>query len=298
MHGAFAPTTAEPLTTVDGVLSLVFRPAHDGTDISTVVDILAQRPPLRVVRPFRLPDGAALLHLHNVSGGVVKGDRLAMEVEVRPGARAQLTTTGATRIYGGRHTESSAQQDTTITVGEDALLEYLPDPLIPYAGSVYLQRTRFTLAAGAGLFAWDVFAPGRAARGEIFAYDRLSWETTIAAGDIPIVVERACLEPGVRPVDSPARLGPYRYFASFYACRVGVDAGQWANVERSLAALACELTVPGTTLWGASCLPAHGIAIRGVSMTGRSLLAALPRFWSAAKRLLYGQESHMPRKIY
>ena len=165
----------------------------------TVVDTLAHRPPLQIVRPFRLADGGALVHLHNLSGGVLGGDRLQTTIDVDAGARAQLTTTGATRVYRQRAGHQAAEQEFTARVGQDALLEYLPDPVIPYAGSSYFQRTRFVLAEGAGLFAWDMFAPGRTARGECFAYEQLAWETTVEVvaddGVMPIAIERAVLNP-------------------------------------------------------------------------------------------------------
>ena len=61
-----------------------------------------QEPPLRVVRAFALEDGAAMVHLHNVSGGLLGGDQLGLTVNVGAGACAQITTTGATRIYRPR----------------------------------------------------------------------------------------------------------------------------------------------------------------------------------------------------
>jgi hypothetical protein len=65
----------------------------------TVLAASRQQAPLQVVRAFALEDGSALAHLHNVSGGLLGGDRLALRAQVGAGASAQLTTTGATRIY-------------------------------------------------------------------------------------------------------------------------------------------------------------------------------------------------------
>ncbi len=93
-----------------------------------------QRAPLQVVRAFPISDGGALVHLHNVSGGVLGGDKLHMTVEVGSGAYAQLTTTGATRLYRGRPERGPAEQSTAIRVGENALLEYIPDPVSAVCG--------------------------------------------------------------------------------------------------------------------------------------------------------------------
>src|ERR1700685_3772106 len=114
---------------VDAGLRLAFE--RDEATGQTVLAASHQEPPLRVVRAFRQEDGAALVHLHNVSGGLLGGDRLALMVNVGAGACVQITTTGATRIYRSRAGAPATTQSNEITVGEDGLLEYLPDAVIP-----------------------------------------------------------------------------------------------------------------------------------------------------------------------
>jgi urease accessory protein len=137
----------------------------------TTISSCEQRPPLRVVRSFPSGRAAALAHLHNLSGGVLGGDLLELSVEVGDGASAQLTSTGATRLYRCRPGSTAALQQQRLLVGRGALLEYLPDELIPFAGSRYLQETVIELSDDAGLFWWETVAPGRAARGEVFMFD-------------------------------------------------------------------------------------------------------------------------------
>jgi urease accessory protein len=287
---------------VHGALHLHFRATARNEQPLTMVDTLMQTPPLQVVRSFRLADGGALVHLHNVSGGVLGGDRLQTTIDIAAGARAQLTTTGATRIYRRRAGHGAAEQALSAHVGPGALLEYLPDPVIPYAGSAYRQRTRFVLAEGAGLFAWDVMAPGREARGESFAYDQLAWETAVevvTGGEVtPIALERACLEPAQRPLTAPARMGPFGYLATMHLCQVGVAAANWQTLERALHDVAAAHTASQASWWGVSTLVAHGVVVRGLATAGRPLLAALPEYWRVAKRILYDEAALPPRKVY
>src|SRR5579859_6400465 len=260
--------------------------------------VCEQQPPLQVIRSFALPQGGALVHLHNLSGGVLGGDRLELSVEVGPRAYAQLTTTSATRVYRSRPEAPMALQTNAIQVREGGLLEYLPDPLIPFAGARYQQQTRIDLAEDAGLFWWETVAPGREAHGEIFTYDQLQLGLSLFAGGRPIAIERLKLEPAVRLLRPPARLGPYRYFSSFYICRVGLEPARWSSLESSLQLLAQSLTQPGESIWGVSSLVAHGLLVRGLSRRGRLLPPGLLAFWRAAKLALYEQEAIMPRKIY
>ncbi|HYE66882.1 MAG TPA: urease accessory protein UreD [Pyrinomonadaceae bacterium] len=264
----------------------------------TVLRVCDQRPPLKVVRAFQTDHGGVLVHLHNVSGGVLGGDRLELEVEVGPSASVQLTSTGATRLYRSHKGAPTALQVTKIGVCADGLLEYLPDPLIPFAGSRYRQETTIELAAGAGLFWWETVAPGRAARGELFEYDLLEIKVDLVAEGRPLALERVRLEPARRPLSSLARLGPYNYFSTFYICRSGVEASRWLALEKGLGELAQRLSSPAEALWGVSTLPANGLVVRALSVRGRDITAGLLAFWRAAKQHLYGQDAILPRKVY
>src|SRR5580698_8773395 len=101
----------------------------------TILRVLEQQPPWRVVRGFRTASGETLAHVHNVSGGILDTDSLSWQVDVGPRAQAQITSTGATRVYRSRTPECRATQRMRVNVASDAYLEYLPDQLIPFAGS-------------------------------------------------------------------------------------------------------------------------------------------------------------------
>ena len=281
-------------------LALAFDHTPDAPH--TRMRLLQQEMPQRVVRAFAGEDGMAVTHLHNLSGGILGGDRLHLEVTVGPQAQAQLTTTGATRIYRHRPGPDASQQ-TILRVGAGGLLEYLPDPLIPFARARYQQQVSIELAQDAGLFYWEVIAPGREASGEIFAYERVGLGLELCAGSEPVAIERMELEPAVRPLTSPLRWGAYRYLATLYICRVGLSASVWGALENELTTVAQTLTTaeascPNAAIWGVSTLVAHGLVVRALSISGTHLLAGLTTFWAAAKQSLYGRAATPPRKLY
>ena len=136
-----------------------------------------QDPPWKVVRAFHAPGGSTLVHLHNVSGGVLAGDRLALDVEVEAGAAAQITTTGATRLYRHRAGAGDSEQRTTISVGRSParVLAGSSDPLRRLASCAAHRHSAGD--KGASLFWWEILAPGRQAAGERFAFERLRMES-------------------------------------------------------------------------------------------------------------------------
>jgi urease accessory protein len=290
-----AETTAHA-PRVDGHLRLRFQVRGDRKE--TILADCEQQLPLRVVRAFQLDDGGALVHLHNLSGGVLGGDRLEVTIEIGPHAAALVTSTGATRIYRSRQNAGPGDSRFHIRVEDDGLVEYLPDQLIPFAGSRYCQETRIELGMSAGLFWWEIVSPGREARNELFAYELLQLKTRISVLGSPIALEHMKIEPAQRSIFSLARLGAYRYFSTFYICRVGIEPLRWLQLEKQLGELAEQLSQPSRIVWGVSPLRAHGLVVRALSIGGREITTRLPDFWRAAKRFLYDRDAVLPRKVY
>jgi urease accessory protein len=257
-----------------------------------------QQSPWAVIRAFPGEAGAALVHLNNVSGGVVAGDRLSLSVSVGPGSVAQVTTTGATRLYRHRMDSQESEARINLNVAEGALLEYLPDAVIPFAGSRHRQSTSITLADGATMMWWDILAPGRQAMGETFAYERLRIRTDVRSPSRPLLLENFVLEPAIRPVTSLARLGGYTHRANFYAFKVGLPSQSWRDLEGNLNEICSDRSRPGAIIWGATTLVADGVAVQGLSVSGRELPSTLTACWRLARRFLTGTDAVPPRKVY
>jgi urease accessory protein len=272
--------------------------ASDEVTGKTALTFSHQDPPLRVVRAFHTRANGVMVHLHNVSGGLFGGDDLSLEVRVGKGAEVQLTTTGATRIYRCDPGSTAARQHNEFTISEGALLEYVPDAIIPYAGANFFQHTAIQLYSDAGLFWWEILAPGREARNEIFVFERVQMRTEIAAGDEVISIDRMNLEPDEKPVGSPGRLGSYRYCATFYICKVGVAAETWLELEQHLRMIVPTLPRIDDTLWGISTLKRHGLTVRCLAHQGCDVISGLFSLWDEAKFALYGRRAVRPRKTY
>lgn len=264
---------------------------------ATVLRVKSQQPPWRVVRGFDTPSGEKLAHLHNVSGGILGSDALEWRVDVGAGALAQVTSTGATRIYRSRSQHAVATQRAVVRLGAGGYFEYLPDQLIPFAGSRFEQHTAIHLEQGATLIWWDMIAPGRDASGEKFRYDSLSTSFEIRADGEPVAIERWRIAPQEKPLESPVRLGHYRYFASCYICRAGASPGYWRSLENDLQAEA-ERRSSADVSWGITSLRAHGLVVRGVAVGGRVLPDGLTEFWKIAKLSLCGRVAALPRKVH
>ena len=245
-----------------------------------------------------MPASGSLVHLNNVSGGVLAGDRLALEVEVHAGSSAQITTTGATRLYRHRAGAADSEQCARFSVGDGALLEYLPDVVIPYAGSRHVQRTEIRLGRGSTLFWWEVLAPGRLAAGERFAFERLRVRSEVYVGERPVLLEDYVLEPREKDPSSTVRMFEYSHTASLCVVQEGRPPAFWRALEDRLNDIARERTRPGQAVWGASMLASDGVVVRGLSMSSCFIHETLIEFWRIARMALTGIDAVPPRKIY
>jgi urease accessory protein len=120
---------------------------------------------------FQDHDDQPFVLLHNSAGGFVEGDAAELHVLADPGTRSLFTTTAAARFYKCEAGETSRDL-VSFTVGEGALLEYLPDEVIPFAQSRVERTIRVALDGSSRLFASEVISAGRAGygAGELFAF--------------------------------------------------------------------------------------------------------------------------------
>jgi len=136
---------------------------------STVTSAFASTP-LKLLTP-RSRGTSVWAYTSSFGGGFVAGDETRLELNIGKDARCFLGTQASTKIYRNP-SQRACGHVTQVTVGENALLVFAPDPVQPFKSSSYVQRQTFQLAAGAGLVLVDWFTSGRAARGEHWAFDR------------------------------------------------------------------------------------------------------------------------------
>jgi urease accessory protein len=102
--------------------------------------------------------------LINTAGGLTGGDRMSVEVAVGNECHAVLTTQACERIY--RASEGAATVRTSLSVGERARLDWLPQETILFDGARLSRELEADLATGARLLLVEATIFGRAAHGE------------------------------------------------------------------------------------------------------------------------------------
>lgn len=110
--------------------------------------------------------------LINTSGGLTGGDLQHLAVTVAARAAAVLTTQACERIY--RSSGEDARITVHLTVGADAKLHWLPQPLIFFDGGRLKRETHVELSCDAHFLAVESVVFGRLASGETVKYGAVS----------------------------------------------------------------------------------------------------------------------------
>ncbi|MEV6846944.1 urease accessory protein UreD [Actinoplanes sp. NPDC051411] len=117
--------------------------------------VLRGEPPLLLRRT-----GPATVHLVGGAAGPLRGDDLRLEIEVEAGA--ELTVRGvAAQIALPGPGETPSRLEIRATVGPDATLRWLPEPLIAAAGCDHRTVTHAEVAEGGRLLWRDDLVFGR-----------------------------------------------------------------------------------------------------------------------------------------
>lgn len=263
----------------DGALRLSFERRGPATVVAGCRFTL----PLQVLAPVALDDPAAVVSMLNPTGGLVGGDRLAIDVRAGAGAHAVLTTPSATRVY--RAEGPPTEQTVRLSIGPRAIVEWVPDHTIPFAGSALRQAIEVDLDGTAGLILVDSFAAGRVAAGEAWRFALLESAITIRDAQGWLLHDRFVLR-GRAAKNDPAFDGlgfteSHSYFASI-AVVGDFDRDGFAADVRTLG------VDHGAIRVACAALPRRGVLVRCLAPSAPSLLDAIEGCWRLARRTLLG----------
>ncbi|MDQ0390900.1 urease accessory protein UreD [Labrys monachus] len=240
--------------------------------------------PFHITRPFsldrNLPD-LATLYLQSSSGGLYRGDRLGLDIEVGSGAQAHVTSQAATVVHAT--TGDEARLSTAVRLHADALLALTNDPFILFPDAHLRAETAVTLSPGARAILADGFAthaPGGGGR----PFGKLRTELCIRDESGRILVWDRGAVSGIQFAGPSSPLGPYRAMGNLVALgprRSDIDT---AALTKQLDALECRI--------GMSELPnGCGIAVRCIAPTGGHLSRGMAHVFTA---LFEAWTGHVP----
>lgn len=263
---------------------------HYRVDAARTVLQHAHQGPLRIFKSL-YPEGPQVCHnvVVHPPGGLVGGDRLAIDVRLDPGAHALLSTPGATRYY--RSEGAPASQCVQLRLEAGARLEWLPLETLAYDGCQGLNELCFELAEGAELVAWDVLALGLPAAGQPFRQgqmqQRMAWpgrwleQGRLSADDELLL-------------DSPLGLAGQRCLGTL----VFASGTPWPAATREALLDGLRQAIEADPLaarCGASAPNEHLIVVRALAPQVEPVMALWQQLWAHWRQAAWGLPATAPR---
>ena len=219
--------------------------------------------------------------LLNPTGGLLGGDCLTTDIDLAEGAHVVLTTPSATKVH--RTNSEPASHHTTINLAEDAVLEYLPDHIIPHPGSFLDQSLSVNLGAGSRAIILDGFAIGRIAREEMWLFKELKTELTVSRCGQAIFRDRIRIRPEAWTPSGLGGMEGAAYAATMLLCGGDLD---WNETADTFTEWFLE---DSNSVGAASAIANGGCLLRYQTSSAHCLNQATRALWAMARHTLLGQ---------
>ncbi|MCK9259445.1 MAG: urease accessory protein UreD [Azoarcus sp.] len=194
MNAVTAPESRSLTTSVGDIVPergwrAALRLAYERRGERTVLAERAHVGPLVVQRPL-YPEGHEVCHtiLVHPPAGIAGGDRLSVDVDVRAGAHALLTTPGAGKWYRSAGARGGLTQRIVVAAG--GVCEWLPQESLVFDGALGDLVTEVSLSGDACFVGAEMLCFGRTGSGERFTRGELAMRTRIVRDGRPLWLER------------------------------------------------------------------------------------------------------------
>jgi urease accessory protein len=255
----------------------------------------AHRVPLQVQQALYWDEGfpgMPYVFILSPTGGMLQGDRHALDITLGPGAQAHVTTQSATKIY--EMDANYASQLQHIRLSEGAYLEYLPDITIPFKHSRFLSQTCISISATATLLYAEVLMPGRKHMdGELFQYDVFSsWVRAERLNGVELFTEKLVIEPERMPLRAVGVMGPFDVLGTVLLLT------SRSRAERVFEEVPAAFTMSEGWAAGASHLPNDaGLLYKILGTESHVVLEQVRKFWALVRRETVGVPLPIARKF-
>ncbi|CAH1202600.1 Urease accessory protein UreH [Paenibacillus plantiphilus] len=193
--------------------------------------------PIKIAKAFPLGSAAGVMVM-DVSPGLLSGDRYELEWKAGEKAHVYMTNQSFTKVHPCADTiHGGASIMQKFVLGEGAIVESMPEPIMLYRDAAFLNETEVRLAAGAVWMQAEVLCPGRTLRGERFQYRSYRSRFRVFYENELIYAQNGRIEPALQLLTSPGCLGEMTHTGTFHAFGAGITTEHIVAVRHTLAEL-------------------------------------------------------------
>ena len=270
-----------------GIVDVRFEKSQN----KTVLRNEFSRIPLKIIKPFYPEeDGTAYLTIISPTGGHLGGDKLEFRFDIAKESKTLITTQGATKIY--KSIGDSVYSSMDINIAENSVFEFIPDPIIPFADSKYVQNVNVKMHEKSKFLYAETLYKGRVASGESFDYSLLELRLKVRMNNVPILTDSLVIKSQDNNIESEGLFESYPFLGSFYII---------GETRENLLSITTEtdnlLSDKEEIIGGSTIFLDKGVMIRFLSKSAISLREYYYDLWNISRKILLKKESILLRKL-
>ncbi|MFF2480461.1 urease accessory protein UreD [Paenibacillus sp. NPDC058071] len=242
--------------------------------------------PIKIAKAFPLASELGVIVM-DVSPGLLEGDRYDFSWHAEAGSSAFITNQSYTKIHPCLP-EGGASMRQTFELGEGAVIEHMPEPIMLYKDARFSGETIVRLSPGAVWMQAEVLCPGRTLRGEQFQYRELRSSLSVYYEDELIFAQRQLIDPVRQRLAVPGCWEEMTHTATFYLFSDRNFAVLLDAVKERLESL--PSFGPHRVAAGASATFRHGIAVVAASTAAWPLQQAMRLVWDVSRQVALGRQ--------
>lgn len=176
--------------------------------------------PLKIITPFNTDYGLTSVMLLSSSSGIMADDRYRISVDIGDGCRSEITSQSYEKIH--KMEDGHAERVNEITVGSNAILNYMPQPTIPFKQSAFENVTNVHLKDETSkLIYHEILTSGRVHYGESFNYTYFKNVTDIFVGGKRIYRDNTYFDPEMFKMDGFGMYEGYTHLSNIVIVNFG-----------------------------------------------------------------------------
>jgi urease accessory protein len=165
---------------------------------------------------------------------MVSGDTINIEIACLPETKFFLGSQAETKIFVS-HNGDTCKQNIRGNIAEEALAVVVPDAVVPFANSRFIQKQVWHLKETSEFILCDWLHEGRSTRGEHFKFSRYHSETSIYVDNEIRILDRIDIDTERGDPGAIGAFGPYTGVLTMYVVGRKVTEAIRAHVQCSTA---------------------------------------------------------------
>lgn len=234
---------------------------------------------------FPEEDGPLMVYLMSTSPGLFNGDKEYIFARLNEGAQLFLTTPSAGEMHPSPYDEESVQTQTFF-LEPGSLLEYMPEPVIPFKNSNFRGTNSLYMSKGSQAIVSEIVTAGRVGRDEIFQFKQFSSTFEVFWDNRLEVWDRLKLDPNTN-LKSSGNFGNYTHVGTLWVLSEKITTRHLEHIQTNILGDLEQFNCYGS----ASLLQKNGVVIRLLGYNAQSLQRVMKNCWDYFRPELFNLEA-------